>query len=111
LCVKSLVLVMTCKADRLFTSILFSPVLQGRGEGVRAVSYDCRGVKYGSRDVLCSQERPREDTAVTTARKREFERRSCTTLLLVADRNRRIYSLIISTEGTNTINFGQGLEL
>ena len=55
---KSLVLVITCKADRLFTSILFSPVLQGREEGVRVVSYDCRGVKYSSKDVLCSQERP-----------------------------------------------------
>jgi len=52
------VLVITCKADRLFTSILFSPVLQGRKEGVRDVSYDCRGVKYSGKDVLCSQERP-----------------------------------------------------
>jgi len=52
------VLVITCKADRLFTSILFSPVLQGREEGVCVVSYDCRGVKYSSKDVLCSQERP-----------------------------------------------------
>jgi hypothetical protein len=52
------VLVITYKADRLFTSILLSPVLQGKEEVVRAVSYDCRGVEYSSKDVLCSKERP-----------------------------------------------------